>query len=291
MEPNANSEDLADSQSELLEVIGPWTEVKQEIIEQYARAYSTILNAQTRTKFFHVYIDAFAGAGRYLSRAKGIAVPGSPQRALDVTPPFRHHYFIDLDSVKVTRLEALARDRSHVTVLHGDCNTLLVETVLPQVRYDHFRRGLCILDPYGLQLKWSTVMAVAQARSVEIFLNFPTMDMNRNVLWNNPTGVSQAQGQRLSMFWGDQSWRDFYQPSPQLSLWGERAEEKQASNDDVAEAFRRRLRDVAGFSFVPPPLPMRNGIGRVLYYLFFASHQRVAADIIEQVFAKYRKRG
>lgn len=41
--------------------IGYWSEVKLEIIENYARAYSTILAAQTAPTLSHVYIDAFAG--------------------------------------------------------------------------------------------------------------------------------------------------------------------------------------------------------------------------------------
>jgi three-Cys-motif partner protein len=41
--------------------IGYWSEVKLEIVDKYAAAYSTILSAQQR--FHHVYVDGFAGAG------------------------------------------------------------------------------------------------------------------------------------------------------------------------------------------------------------------------------------
>ncbi len=63
-----NQADVPDDR-ELLEIIGPWTEVKHEIIEKYARAYSINLSAQERPRLRHAYVDAFAGAGRYLSRA------------------------------------------------------------------------------------------------------------------------------------------------------------------------------------------------------------------------------
>ncbi|MBA3413887.1 MAG: three-Cys-motif partner protein TcmP [Chloroflexia bacterium] len=293
----SDQDTLASGDPALLEVIGPWTEVKQEIIEKYARVYSTILSSRQRPQFHHVYIDAFAGAGHYLSKAKGIAVPGSAQRALAVEPPFREHFFIDLDSLKVARLEALARDRSDVTVLHGDCNQVLVEEVLPRVRYDQFRRGLCILDPYGLQLNWSTIEAVAKARSIEIFLNFPTMDINRNVLRRDPAQITLAQASRLTAFWGDESWRELYRPMAQRPLWGEPEDRKSATNEEVAEMYRQRLEKVAGFAFVPRPLPMRNSTNAIVYYLFFASHHKLGKDIaediieLERVFARYRKRG
>jgi hypothetical protein len=46
------------------ESIGYWSEVKLEIERKYAAAYSTILAAQPG--LYHVYVDAFAGAGMHL---------------------------------------------------------------------------------------------------------------------------------------------------------------------------------------------------------------------------------
>jgi hypothetical protein len=47
----------------------------------------------------------------------------------------------------------------------------------------------------------------------------------------------------------------------------------------------------AGFKRVPDPLPMRNGRGAIVYYLFFASQVEVAEDIVKDIFRKYRNRG
>ena len=60
-------------------------------------------------------------------------------------------------------------------------------------------------------------------------------------------------------------------------------------NDAIVAAFRERLRTVAGFEFVPEPLPMKNSKGAVVYYLFFASQKPVAKTIIEDIFAKHRR--
>ena len=46
--------------------IGYWSEIKLEIVRDYAAAYSTIL---TKKNLPHVYVDAFAGAGRTSLRA------------------------------------------------------------------------------------------------------------------------------------------------------------------------------------------------------------------------------
>jgi hypothetical protein len=51
------------------------------------------------------------------------------------------------------------------------------------------------------------------------------------------------------------------------------------------------LKEVAGFGYVPQPVLMRNTKGSPLYYLYFASHKPVAAEIITSIFDKYRAIG
>src|SRR6266446_4692229 len=71
-----------------LDEIGYWSEIKLDIIREYAQAYSTILAAQENPRFHHVYIDAFAGAGVHLSKTTGAEVEGSPVIAVNTQPPF-----------------------------------------------------------------------------------------------------------------------------------------------------------------------------------------------------------
>jgi len=271
--------------------IGYWSEVKLDIIKEYAAAYSRILSAQKKLRLHHIYIDAFAGAGVHMSKASGEFVPGSPVNALLVQPPFRQYHFIDLDKKKVAALESFARKRQDVFIYHGDCNRILLDSVLPLAKYEDYRRALCILDPYGLHLDWKVIAEAGRMRSVEVFLNFPVADINRNVLWRDREGVSPEQVGRMNRFWGDESWKQIaYTPSRQAQLWGPPDEEK-ASNEAIAESFRKRLREVAGLSSVPKPVVMRNKQNAVVYYLYFASHKAVAEDIVQDIFKKYRDRG
>ncbi|MDQ3695468.1 MAG: three-Cys-motif partner protein TcmP [Chloroflexota bacterium] len=192
--------------------------MKLEILRKYAEPYSRILSQQERPGFYHIYVDAFAGAGNFLSKRSGMLVPGSPKIALETQPPFREYHFIDIDRLKIRSLEQLAEGREDVQIHHGDCNYILMERILPRIRYEDFRRGLCILDPYGMHLNWTTVEEIGRMRSVEVFINFPVMDMNRNVLRREPSNIDPDQALRMNAFWGDQSWQDFYRPRPQLNL-------------------------------------------------------------------------
>ena len=269
--------------------IGYWSEIKLEIIEKYALEYSKILTSQSNPPLHHVYIDAFAGPGTHISRTTRDTVRGSPQIALDIIPPFKEYYFIDTDGDKVVELNKLVSNRPEAHVLKGDCNKRLLNDVFPKVKHADFRRGLCLLDPYGLDLEWEVIKESGSMQSIEIFLNFPVMDMNRNVLLSNPEGVEPKDISRMNAFWGDDSWTKVAYLQTQ-NLFGETIGMKQ-SIKKITSAFRNRLLEVAKFKYVPQPVPMRNSMSSILYYLFFASQNKTGADIITYIFNKYRDRG
>lgn len=267
--------------------ISYWSEIKIDIVREYAAAYSTILSAQRNPSLDHMYIDAFAGAGVHISRTTGEFVAGSPLNALLVRPPFREYHLIDLNTGKADSLRRIAGDRPDVTIHEGDCNTILMEKVFPRAKYEAYRRALCLLDPYGLHLNWEIILTAGQMKSIEIFLNFPIADMNRNVLWHNIEEVDPKQIARMNAYWGDESWRDAaYDGKRNLFGWQEKTD-----NHAVVAAFQQRLKSVAGFKYVPDPMPMRNTTNAVVYYLFFASQRPVAAQIVTGIFDKYKERG
>lgn len=266
--------------------IGRWSELKLEIVEKYGAAYTTALsNARNLKKY---YIDGYSGAGVHLSRSTGAQVEGSPARALKVFPPFDCFYFIDMDATRTAHLQTLCQGRSDVVILTGDANVKLTKEVLPKIHFRKFNRALCLLDPYGLHLDWEVMHLAGQSQAVDMFLNFPVMDMNRNAIWKNPAGIPQDGIERMNRFWGDESWKKIaYVESPQGNLFSPPNLVKQ-DNGAIAAAFRDRLKNVAGFRYVPDPLPMKNSNNAIVYYLFLASQKAVAEKIIGDIFAKYR---
>ena len=278
----------ADGSTLKFDRVGEWSELKLQIIREYASAYSRILAAQKSVRLEHVYIDAFAGAGTHISRKSGARIPGSPLVALEVKPPFREYHFIDLDREKTAELRRLTKGRADIYVHEGDCNVILLNDVFPRVRFEDYRRALCLLDPYGLHLDWEVIAAAGKARTIDLVLNFPVADMNRNALWRDPTKVSAASKTRMSAFWGDDSWTQVAY-TIKRGLFEEFPEKE--DNETVANAFRKRLRGVAGFAHVTKPLPMRNSRGATVYFLFGASQKEVATKIIMDIFKKYGHRG
>ena len=268
------------------DVVGDWTEVKLRIIQDYSKAYATILHKHPELTFS--YIDAFAGAGSIVSRNTRERKPGSPLLVLDIKPAFHHYYFIEKDHARAEQLRTLTADKSDVTIYEGDCNTLLAKNIFPRCRYKDFCRALCLFDPYGLNPRWDVIETAGKMGSIEIFLNFMIMDANRNVLWGNPERVKAGQIERMNAFWGDDSWREAAYEARQ-GLFGDMMEKTKPGA--IIQAFRKRLKEIAGFKFVPDPIPMKNMKGVPIYYLFFASHNEAGNRIATAIFKKYRTRG
>lgn len=267
-----------------IDEIGPWSEVKLDILKRYAVEYSKILSSQRNPSFFHVYIDAFAGTGFHLSETSGEMVLGSPLNALLVSPPFREYHLIDLDGDKVDGLSEIIGKRSDVFLHKGDCNEVLLRDVFPRIKREEYKRGLCLLDPYGLTLDWNVIKRAGEMQTLDIFINFPMYDININVLHHDPETVLPQHVERMNAYWGDESWRKVAYEESQ-GLFG--PIEEKVGNARFAEAFRERLKKVAGFKKVPYPLPMRNSRNSIVYYLFFASHKDTAEHIVKYIFDNF----
>ena len=264
--------------------IGYWSELKLEIVEKYGSAYTKAFVKFPDLKKY--YIDGFSGAGMHVSKTTGASIEGSPARALKITPPFDGFCFIDLNSDKTDYLKGVCGGRPDVDIHTGDSNAYLTTRVLPAIQYEKYTRALCLLDPYALDLDWQVILQAGQSQAVDLLLNFPVMDMNRNAIWRDPEKVPKVGIERMNRFWGDESWRAAaYGEAQQRSLFG--PEIVKQGNEEIVAAFRDRLKKVAGFGYVADPLPMRNSKNAIVYYLFLASPKAVAEKIIRDIFRKY----
>jgi three-Cys-motif partner protein len=269
--------------------IGIWSEVKLAIIKEYASAYAKILDRTRRERIPRLrwhYIDAFAGPGVHLSRTTREIVEGSPLIALKTKPPFSKYHFIDADPARARQLRTIAGPREDVDIHSEDCNDVLLRRVFPQVKYAEYQRALCLLDPYNINLRWEVIETAGQMGSIELFLNFMIMDINRNALRRNRDRSIQSKVEQLSRLWGDESWEE-----AAYSSEGKLFEDpEKVSNEQFEEAWRERLKEKAGFKFVSAPMPMKTKTNAVIYYLYFASQKPVAASIVDDIFNKYRRR-
>jgi three-Cys-motif partner protein len=269
--------------------IGIWSEVKLAIIKEYASAYARIMESKRReeiSRLSWIYIDAYAGPGYHLSKTTGDLVEGSPLIALNTDPPFREYHFIDTEPERSALLRRYAGERKDVFTYSEDCNQVLLKRVFPRAQFKDYRRALCLLDPYNIDLTWEVIEAAGKARSIEIFMNFMIMDINRNALPKNPDKAVASKVAQMTRLWGDETWLDA--GYDQIQTLFDYSVPVKVSNERFAEAFRERLEKKAGFKYVPKPMPMKTRTDSVIYYLYFASQKEAGMDIVNDIFSKYR---
>ncbi|MBF0538468.1 MAG: three-Cys-motif partner protein TcmP [Nitrospirae bacterium] len=271
-----------------LDHIGIWSEIKLDIIKKYASAYVTIMKEQHWCRGF-VYIDAFAGAGKHIRKRTGEMVSGSPLNALEVKPPFTEYHFIDLDKERASVWKDIEKENPSVHAYCGDCNEILVNDIFPTLPYKSHKRALCLLDPYGLHLKWKTIKFAAELKTIDIFINVSTMDINRNILRKELSNVKPDDIERMNAFWGSEDWKSLMYIK-QKTLFGDTQETRIKDYQVLADNFCKRLKQ-AGFDYVAKPLLMRNtqGNNAPLYHLCFASQNAAAKNIAKDIFNRSTK--
>lgn len=256
---------------------GHWTETKLDCVSRYLEAYQTAL----KNKGFElVYIDAFSGDGSV--QLKDNESPllqdgreftrGSARRAIELDPPFNQYHFIDRSQPSLDELrQTIAEERPTLlsrTKLHaGDVNI-----VLPRIVHGlnvRKNRAVVFADPFGMQLNWETVKAVAVVPIIDFWYLVPTgLAINRLVTRDGR--MPETWSNKLDSFLGTTDWKTrWYKPSLQQDLFGSSdAIEKAVGLDEIEADFHQRLKDA--FALVAPNRLQLRDKKRVLFTLMFA---------------------
>ncbi len=205
---------------------------------------------------------------------------GSAVIALETEPSFDEYVFVDLSPDHVRELEHLKTrypDKAHkVQVLEREANEFLASWC----RSSDWRRARAVvfLDPYGGQVEWETIRAIALTKAIDLWVLFPVgAVVNRLLTSKKPPPIPWAQ--RLTRIFGTEEWRDaFYRPMLQLTMFGRRdSVEKHADFDAIGQFFIDRLKTVFA-KVAPNPRALYNSKNVPLFLLCFAAGNPKAAS-------------
>lgn len=227
------------------------------------------------------YVDAFAGDGeRQSDRQRGGIFEGRPleivtetlagsvRRALAIEPPFQHFIFNEPDLARYHVLHRLRAEHPSrdIQVMSGDANDVVkgIFSSQPWSKKSHGNaRGLVFLDPYALQVDWDTLAMLAKTQAVDVWYLFPLRDVVRQ-LARRRSGIGPKEA-RLDRVLSPR-WRDLYSMPAPAAAWhqttmfedpGELEQERNATQRQIEEWFRRQLQTI--FSYASEPLPLLTG--------------------------------
>ena len=273
------------------DAIGPWSEDKLDLLRKYLNAYTRIMQNQSWCRNGYHYIDAFAGTGRPRARDEERYIDGSPRVALTIQHPFHSYIFVEKEPWRVQRLQELQKEfpNRDIQICQDDCNRVITTEITPRIRYERFNRGLIFLDPFSMNMEWSTIRQIAETRALEIFLNFPVMALNRTALPNDPYALTDAQIERMNRFWGSIEWRGNIYEEVQTLFGPREVKIQNTTGRRLGQLFKKRLEEV--FPCVTEPLVMTNSKNAPLYCLIFAGHKPKATEIVQGIFQRYERLG
>jgi three-Cys-motif partner protein len=262
---------------------GDWTEDKLERVRKYLAAYTKIMNKRPYLRY--AYIDAFAGTGyREVKQEEDNSLPlfpefdlpaqkffdGSARIALKVEPRFHKYIFIEKNKKKARELEKLKEEfpekADDILIINKDANEYLAELCSGDWSK---RRAVLFLDPFGMNVTWETVTAIAQTRAIDLWYLF-SMGVNR--LLKVDGKIDESNRRKLDKIFGTTDWYDaFYQARGSADLFGEYSwTEKTADGKSIGQYFVDRLETIFP-GVAKNPLLLRNSCNSLLFLLCFAA--------------------
>lgn len=275
---------------------GEWTTRKLEVLAKYLQTYTIALK---NTPFHKLYIDAFAGTGYRDARRDNeedspqntlfpdLVEPepqsfldGSASLALQTEPQFDQYIFIERSPDRCAHLESLKSEfpglANKVDIYQGDANAKIQDLCAKDWRSN---RAVLFLDPYGMQVEWETIKAIAQTKAIDLWLLFP-LGIGVNRLLTKSGDIPKSWRRRLDLLLGTEDWYDeFYKVETMPTLFGDDKERVvKATMETIGRYFTYRLKGIfAGVAEEPGML--RNSANNPLYLLCFAVGNERGKDI------------
>lgn len=291
---------------------GPWSEVKLDAVEYYLRCYTKAL---TFARMDLWYIDAFAGSGdREAERQVGgifegrqietvvETLDGSARRALKVTPPFQHFIFIEKDPERAAALKSVQDEFSQadIQVRKGNANEELLDIIgkAPWTSGSKSRsRGVVFLDPFSMQVEWSTLTALSKTECLDVWYLFNVSAVTRQ-LAHDFSGIGNKEAMLDRVL--SPRWRELYAVQPeaiskQFDIFADgfgvvpASTQRIATKAQIDKWFEGLLRET--FAFVSESLPIITPHQGHQFSLFLAvaNRERKAIELAEK-FVRYVNR-
>lgn len=281
--------------SDLQKFGGDWTQEKLTRVSSYLTTYT---NALKNTPFTLIYIDAFAGTGyRNLKsddKNQGFMFPdqvdedaeafhaGSARIALETSPRFAEYYFIEQDVAKCAELDKLKQEypekANDIHIVNDDANVVIKRICEISWKRRNLRAVL-FLDPFGMNVSWQTIEAIAKTEAIDMWYLFP-LGVGVNRLLTKDGNIPEAWQRKLDNIFGDTGWRDMFYKKEVIQGLFEDMEITQKTGDlkQIADYFVKRLETLFA-GVVKKPLPLYNSKNNPLYLLCFACGNKKGAPI------------
>lgn len=261
---------------------GAHTIQKLDCLEKYLAAYLKVFK---NLPWAHtIYVDAFAGTGEVPLAADYPELPldqdgqafivGSARRALGITENFSEYVFIEKKRGNARALENLKASFSSkgpsINIVNADANVGLQKICASR---DWKKcRAVVFLDPFGSQVEWKTIQALAATKAVDLWYLFPAgLSVHRQVRKKDGS-VHESHQDSLDRILGTREWRNAFaeEVDGELDLFSERRRQtkKVVTADSATRFMIERMQGVFEGGVLDDWLPLGSGNVHMFSLLF-----------------------
>jgi three-Cys-motif partner protein len=196
---------------------------------------------------------------------------GSARIALKIKPCFNKYIFIEKDNGRCEQLSALIKETefknlsNNIEIRNGDANEEIQK--ICQLNWKD-KRAVLFLDPYGMQVQWNTIKAIASTKAIDLWYLFP-LGQAINRLLKKDGNISDPNRKKLDSVLGEGWYNEIYKNNKINTLFGEENEITKAGMDQIGCLFKKRLENIFA-GVCENPRELRNSKNNTLYLLFFA---------------------
>jgi three-Cys-motif partner protein len=278
---------------------GSWTEKKLNAFSKYVWSYLIIM--KNFAYWETIYFDGFAGSGSKTKEEKSEiykqlliteeeekTYKGAAERVLSLNDnlSFNYYYFIDKSEASLKKLELNLKkkvniENKHLVFRSGNANLELLK--LAEALKSNKYAALIFLDPFGMQIDWSSIEALRGLRS-DIWILIPTGVIVNRLL--DKKGELKYD-KKLESFFGlniEEIKNIFYKSEKRQTLFGEEEVVTKVSEpiEKIAKLYAKRLGSIwENVTEIPLMLPNKNGIP--IFHFVFASNNKNAMKIAKQI--------
>jgi three-Cys-motif partner protein len=260
---------------------GAWAAEKLYYLHHYINMFETSMRVRWPQRN---YIDLFAGPGKNIVEGTKQVFLGSPLIALTTCYPFTGYYFVNTDPMETEALKqrcSASPFSDSINIYNGNANQI-VDIIVGRIRqYSPKSLNLAFLDPFGLELEWTTVAKLGSLQRCDLLIHYSQQGFSRYIRKAFETETET----RIDRFFGTSAWRDIF------ARWCQ-APQKRGLHRELIDFYKERLLSLGYKEDKPPleklnePLIRNKKRNTPLYRLIFASKHPLGQKFWEKIMSR-----
>ncbi|MGA2080064.1 MAG: three-Cys-motif partner protein TcmP [Holophaga sp.] len=204
-----------------------------------------------------------------------------------------------MDPAKAAELERnlATRPERNARVIVGDANEKLVEYL--RSWNSRTSRGVVFLDPFAMNVRWSTLEAIARTNSLDLWLLFPIGAVARTMPVSGD--IPRVWLDKLISIFGEDPTPHLYETQTHQALFPDEVEEEQRfrrGGIEILGAYTvRRLQTIFRGFVSEQALRLKNSRNSTMFLLMFCSANpspkavELAEKVVEDILKRHAKGG